>query len=219
MADTMSTGTDRTPVGALTVAVVGTGNVGGTLGRAFARAGHTVVFGSRDGSGGSGDDAAEDTSARSAGLAESFEGADAVVLAVPAGAVARLVEEHAGALAGRLIVDATNNIGGPGPAHAHAAITAAVPTARYARAFNSLGFENLAQPRFGNEVADLFFSSTEQDRPVVEALITAVGGRPAFLGEGQQDVIDGVLRLWFALAIGQARGRHLAFRVLDDRDS
>ncbi|MCU1614305.1 MAG: hypothetical protein JWO98_1845 [Frankiales bacterium] len=46
MTDTMSTGTGRTPVGALTVAVVGTGSVGGTLGRAFARAGHTVVFGS-----------------------------------------------------------------------------------------------------------------------------------------------------------------------------
>jgi hypothetical protein len=93
-----------------------------------------------------------------------------------------------------------------------------VPTARYARAFNSLGFENLVQPRFGGTVADFFFSSSDRDRPVVETLIAAVGGRPVFVGEGRQDVIDGILPLWFALAIGQGRGRHLAFRVLDDHE-
>jgi predicted dinucleotide-binding enzyme len=213
MTDTLSAGTDPTAADTLAVAVAGTGNVGGTLGRAFARAGHTVVFGSRDG----GVDAAAGTSARVAGFADAFEGADVVVLAVPGPAVADLVREHAAALAGKLVVDATNSIGGGGPANAHAAIAAAVPTARYARAFNTLGFENLAEPRFGNEVADLFFSASAQDRPVVETLMAAVGGRPVYLGDGQQDVVDGVLPLWFALAIGQGRGRHLAFRVLDDQ--
>jgi predicted dinucleotide-binding enzyme len=135
---------------------------------------------------------------------------------VPAGAVPDLVREHGGALDGKLVVDATNRIGGPGPAHSREAITTAVPTARYARAFNSLGFENLADPRFGDVVADLFFSCAEEDRPVLETLAAAVGGRPVYVGDGQEDVVDGVLRLWFALAIGQKRGRHLAFRVLDD---
>jgi predicted dinucleotide-binding enzyme len=184
----------------LQIAVAGTGNIGGTLGRAFERAGHAVGLASRD------------------GLAEAFAGADVIVLAVPAGAVAGLVQEHAAALEGKLVVDATNNIGGPGPAHSHAAIADAVPTARYARAFNTLGWENLADPRFGGTVADFFFSSTEQDRPVLEQLVAAVGGRPVYAGEGQEDVVDGVLRLWFALAIGQKRGRHLAFRVLDDSE-
>jgi predicted dinucleotide-binding enzyme len=199
----------------LRIAVAGTGNVGGALGRALAGAGHTVVFGSRDGGAG---DVAGGTPARVADLAGAFEGADVVVLAVPAVAVAGLVQEHAGALAGKLVVDATNDISGSGPANSSAAISAAVPSARYARAFNSLGFENIADPRFGDTVADFFFSSSEQDRPVVEALITAVGGRPVFVGEGRQDVIDGILPLWFALAMGQGRGRHLAFRVLDDRE-
>jgi hypothetical protein len=58
-----------------------------------------------------------------------------------------------------------------------------------------VGFENLADPRFGDAVADLFFSSSEQDRPVVETLAAAVGGRPVYVGEGQQDAVDGVLRL------------------------
>jgi predicted dinucleotide-binding enzyme len=216
MTDTTSTAAgDRGAAGTPTIAVAGTGNVGGTLGRALARAGHPVVFASRDGAA---HDVAGDTSARVTDLAGAFAEAEIVVLAVPAVAVAGLVQQHADALAGKLIIDATNDISGPGPANSHAAITATVPTARYARAFNSLGFENLAQPRFGSTVADFFFSTSEQDRPLVETLIAAVGGRPVFVGEGRQDVIDGILPLWFALAIGQGRGRHLAFRVLDDRE-
>jgi predicted dinucleotide-binding enzyme len=146
--------------------------------------------------------------------AETLAGADVVVLALPARAVPAFAEEHAGALAGPLVVDAANDLGGDGPANHHDVLAAAVPGIRYARAFNSLGWENFAEPRFGDVQADLFFSSAEADRPVVEALIEAVGLRPAFVGEGQQDVVDGVLRLWFALAVGQGRGRHLAFRVL-----
>jgi 8-hydroxy-5-deazaflavin:NADPH oxidoreductase len=195
----------------LTIAVAGTGNIGGTLGRAFARAGHRVVFGSRDPGAA---DVAGDTSARVAPLAEALEGADVVVLAVPGGAVAGLVAEHAAALSGALVVDAANSIGGDGPADHHDVITAAAPGARYARAFNSLGWENFADPRFGDEVADLFFSAPEEDQATVAALIEAVGLRPVYLGEGQHAVVDGVLRLWFALAVGRQRGRHLAFRVL-----
>jgi hypothetical protein len=40
--------------------------------------------------------------------------------------------------------------------------------------------------------------------------------RRLYLGPDQQDTLDGVMRLWFTLAVGQGRGRHLAFKVLDD---
>jgi predicted dinucleotide-binding enzyme len=193
------------------VAVIGTGRIGGTLGRAFARGGHQVTFGSRgpaDGSVAGDSGAAQDT------VAGALAGADIVVLAVPGPAVAAVVAENAGALAGKLIVDAANNMGG-GPANSHEAI-AALPGARYARAFNTLGVENFADPVFGSETADLIFSAPEADRPAVEDLIRAVGLRPVYAGDGAHEVVDGVLRLWFALAIGQGRGRHLAFRVLDD---
>jgi predicted dinucleotide-binding enzyme len=192
----------------LTIAVAGTGNIGGTLGRAFAAAGHDVVFASRHPGDGS------DTGAREAPVAEALAGAAVVVLAIPGPAVAAFVQEHADALDGTLLVDATNNMGGEGPANAHDAIAGAVPGARYARAFNTLGWENFADPRFDGTPGDLFFSSAEADRTVVEALVDAVGLRPVYVGDGQHDVVDGVLRLWFALAIGQRRGRHLAFRVL-----
>jgi hypothetical protein len=196
----------------LTIAVIGTGTIGGTLGRAFAAAGHHVVFGSRH----PGDTAvATGSTATVATIAEALPGADAVVLTVPGNTVADVVTEHAAALAGALVLDATNNIAGPGPAHSHAAVTTAVPTARYARAFNSLGVENMADPVYGDTVADMFYSAAETDRPVVEALITATGLRPVYVGENQHDLLDGVLRLWFALAIAQKHGRNIAFRLLE----
>jgi predicted dinucleotide-binding enzyme len=197
------------------VAVIGTGFIGGTLGRAFARAGHRTVFGSRTPEADTPETntVAQDSGATTASVADAIAQADIVVLAVPANAVEELLVSHGEALAGKLVVDAANSIGGPVAHHAEQ-VARHAPAARYARAFNTLGGENLADPAFDGERADMFYSCPESDRAALDALITAVGLRPQYLGDGQQDTVDGVLRLWFALAVAQGRGRHLAFRTL-----
>jgi predicted dinucleotide-binding enzyme len=191
-------------------AVVGTGFIGGTLGRAFARAGHPTVFGSRHPDT---DTVADDSGATTTTVADAVAAADTVVLAVPAAAVEGLLAAHGSALAGKLVVDAANTVTGPVAHHADL-VHRLAPGARYARAFNTLGGENLADPVFDGVPADLFYSAPDGDRPALDSLITAVGLRPVYVGEGQQDTVDGVLRLWFALAAGQGHGRHLAFRTL-----
>jgi len=195
------------------IAVLGSGRIGGTLGRAFARAGHDVTFGARDPRADT--DAPGDTSATVSDIAGAIETADAVVLAVPGATVAGLAREHAPALGGKLVVDAANNVGGNGPANSHDAVTAAAPGVRYARAFNTLGFENLQNPRYGEVVGDMFFSSPEGDRATLEQLIEAVGLRPVYLGEGTHALLDDVLRLWFTLSRLSGR-RHFAFKVVGD---
>jgi predicted dinucleotide-binding enzyme len=194
------------------IAVIGTGNIGGTLGRAWARAGHHVTFGSRHA-----DDTepAGDTAATVADLAGALEGAEVVLVALPSSAVDDFLAEHGGAVGGVLVIDATNRIGAP-VANAAVQIAQAAPHARYARAFNTLGWENFAEPRFDGVPADLFFSAPEDARSTVEELINDVGLRPAFLGEGKQDVVDYVLPLWFNLVQANGGNRHLAFRVLRD---
>lgn len=190
------------------IAVIGTGNIGATLGRAFAAAGNQVRMGSRHPADVSVDGATSVT------VAEALDGADAVLLAVPGGAVADFLAEHGGALAAKFVIDATNRMGA-GVMNAAADIAAAAPGARYVRAFNSYGWENFAQPHFDGTPADLFFSAPTADRAAVEELIRGVGLRPAYLGEGQQDVVDRVTPVWFALtrALGS---RHVALRVLSD---
>jgi 8-hydroxy-5-deazaflavin:NADPH oxidoreductase len=195
------------------IAVLGTGKIGGTLGRAFARAGHDVTFGSRDPDADS--SAARDTTATVTDIAGAMDGADVVVLAVPGPAVAGVVREHAQSLGGKLVVDATNTIGGSGPANSYDVVTAAAPAVRYARAFNSLGVENLQNPRYGDLVGDMFFSSPEADRAILEQLVEAVGLRPVYLGEDTHALLDDVLRLWFTLSRLSGR-RHFALKVIGD---
>jgi hypothetical protein len=86
---------------------------------------------------------------------------------------------------------------------------------RYARAFNTLGGENMADPVFEEGRADLFFPAPPSDRSTVEAVIEGVGLHPVYLGEDQEDLIDSLFRLWIALAMGQGRGRRLAFKLLE----
>jgi 8-hydroxy-5-deazaflavin:NADPH oxidoreductase len=190
------------------IAVVGTGFIGGTLGRALAGAGHQVTFGSRK----PGDDqVASGTPARVVSVADALASSDVLILALPGPAVADLSAEHGEALAGKLVIDATNQMGQP-VANARAHLPA---TVRYARAFNTLGGENMADPVFPGGRADMFFSAAESDRPVVETLIEGVGLRPVYVGPDAEELIDALFRLWIALAIGQGRGRRLALKLLE----
>ena len=87
------------------------------------------------------------------------------------------------------------------------------PDSRYARAFNCVGVEILQDPIFQGDPADMFFSCLDADRAVVEALVSDVGLRPVFVGN-DASLVDGVFRLWVALAMGQGLGRQLALRTL-----
>jgi hypothetical protein len=112
---------------------------------------------------------------------------------------------------GRLVVDATNQMGGP-VSNSRSSLPAGV---RYARAFNTLGGENIADPVFAEGRADMFFSAPESDRGIVEEVIRGVGLRPIYVGADREDLIDALFQLWIALAVGQRRGRRLALRLLE----
>lgn len=191
------------------VAVIGTGFIGGTLGRALANAGHEVTFGSRhpdeDG------DVAGGSSAVLASIPAALEAANAIILALPGQAVSEFAHRYGAAVRGKLVIDATNRMGEP-VANGRSALPDII---RYARAFNTLGGENLADPILDGELADMFFSAPEDDRSTVEAVIDGVGLRPIYVGADEEAIIDSLFRLWVALAMKQGRGRRLALRLLE----
>ncbi len=187
------------------IAVIGTGHIGGTLGRRFAAAGQDVVYGVRQETG----DGPGGLPARP--VADALAGADAVVLAIPGPAVAGFAAQHGPALDGKIVVDATNSIGAA-EANSRTAIMAAAPGAHYARAFNTLGWENFAEPPAG---ASLFFAADEPAKPAVEELIRAVGLESAYVGDGSAaGTVDGLLPLWLALVKQQGGNRKVAFAVV-----
>ena len=189
------------------IAVIGKGNIGGSLGTKWRAAGHDVVYGARDGSGeGPG-------GAPVRGIGDALKDVDVVVLAVPGQVVADVVTGHGAALAGKTVIDAVNRIGAP-EFDSRAIIAQAAPRARYVRAFNSLGWENFADPMPGT---NMFFAADPDARATAEELIRAVGLEPAFLGDANATTtVDGLLPLWFALVQQNGGNRRVALRIITE---
>jgi predicted dinucleotide-binding enzyme len=187
------------------IAVIGKGNIGGTLGSKWRAAGHDVVYGARDGSG----QGPGGAPVRSIG--DAVKDAEVVVLAVPGQAVPDVVSEQGTALAGKVVIDAVNRIGAP-QFDSRALIAAAAPSARYVRAFNSLGWENFAEPMPGT---NMFFAADPDARATADELISAVGLEPAFVGDATATAtVDALLPLWFALVKQNGGNRRVALRIV-----
>jgi len=202
----------------LNIAVLGAGNIGGTLGRKWSVAGHKVAFGVNDPNGKHGQALRSELGNKVTigSVAETLStNPDVVVMAIPGAVMDATITQYANQLDGRTIIDTANRMGG-GPMNSFAAFQQHTPHALVFRAFNTLGWENFANPEFEEGRADLFYCGPDGDaRAEVEQLITDIGLRPMYVGGVEQvDLVDAVGRLWFALALGQGKGRHLAFKVL-----
>ncbi len=205
-------------MGELRIAVLGAGNIGGTLGRKWAAAGHKVTFGVNDPAGARAQalQAELGNKVTISSVAGALAAGNVIVMALPGAAMDETISTYAAQLDGKIIIDAANRMGG-GPMNSFATFQALTPHARVFRAFNSLGWENFANPLFNGVQADLFYCGPDGDaRDMVEQLITDVGLRPMRLGDiDQVGLVDSITQLWFALAIRQGKGRHLAFKVLE----
>jgi hypothetical protein len=202
------------------IAIIGTGNIGGTLGRRWA-ARHEVAFGTRRP-----EDAkvqalvaAAGGSARAASAHEAAAFAEVVVLATPWSAALEAVRS-AGDLAGKVVVDCTNPVG-PGLRHDLASgsgaqtIAAEIPSARVVKAFNTAGYEVFADPRFGTEAASLFLCGDDPAaKDTVAGLARELGMEPVDCGPlGQARRLEELALLWISLA-AQGQGRSHCFRLL-----
>lgn len=97
----------------MNIGIIGAGKIGGALGRVRVGQGRPVVFGSRNPAGGEIQSllARAGNPARAASVAAAIGASDVVVFAIRGGAMAETVAQHAAALQGKIIIDATNVVG------------------------------------------------------------------------------------------------------------
>jgi 8-hydroxy-5-deazaflavin:NADPH oxidoreductase len=202
------------------IAIIGAGHVGPAIARNLSASGHNVAVGTRDVRGAAAAAAREalgDVPVLEIGAA--LDGAEAVVLAVPGAAMDDLIAAHGAALDGKIVMDAANRIGESlshqGEMNSVATLVAAAPSAAVYRAFNSLGWENYADPVIDGVRADLLYAGPASRREEAEELIAGAGLRPVYVGDlDKVGLVDSLAALWGSLAYGQGLGRRLFFKVV-----
>jgi hypothetical protein len=194
------------------IGIIGAGNIGSTLGKKWSAANHAIQFGVRDPAD------PKFTELRAWGavvpLAQAAALGEILLLALPGSAVADFATQHASLLGGKTIIDATNNVRSA-EMHSLTILREMAPSARLARAFSTLGWENFERPEIDGVQIDLFFCAQPAARPDIERLVAEVGLRPVYIGDiDTAPALDGMTRAWFALALGQGLGRRLAFKLM-----
>jgi 8-hydroxy-5-deazaflavin:NADPH oxidoreductase len=168
------------------IGVIGGGTVGGALAATWKAKGRDVVVSTRD------------------TVAETARGADVVVLAVPGSEVVAALAQ-AGSLAGKIVVDATNNLSG-GPAGLD--IAELVPDARYVKAFNTV-FATFMHDTPPSEPppALVFCGDDAGAKEIAAELIDDLGFEPVDVGGLEATPwVETLAQLVITLAYGRGRG-------------
>lgn len=196
------------------IAILGAGNVGGGLGRAFAAVGHEVVFGVRDPESTKTLAAlAEIPDAAAASPSDAVEGADVIVFAVRPVAIGATVAELP-PLAGRIVIDAMNRFDAEVTGQSTTQdLARLLPGAKLVKAFNTTGFENFGTAASRSVPAAMFIAGDDEEaKQAAMRLAAEIGFRPEDAGGmANTKVLEEMVKVWLALA--QARGRTVAFAV------
>ena len=177
---------------AMKIGVIGSGNIGGTVGELWVKAGHQVMFSSRN------PDQLKPLVdklgplARAGTVKEALTFGDAILLAVPYGAVPQIGRDNAAEFAGKIVLDATNavlNRDGEVAKEARqvgVGITSAkyLSGARIVRALNLMSFRRLASNanRTGERMAIPIGGDDQEALKVASKLVRDAGFDPVIVG-------------------------------------
>jgi NADPH-dependent F420 reductase len=206
------------------IAVLGTGNVGGTLGKRWAAAGHEVVFGSREPRSEKVQfllaDAGENASAASP--AEAVLQANVVLLAAPWSSMQSSLAAL-GDLSGKILIDCINPLNETfsGLTHGHSVSAAELvaswaPTARVVKAFNTVSSRVMANPDFGGQPATLFLCGDDADaKRIVSELAACLGFEPVDAGPlVSARYLEPLAMLYIHMAVREGWGSNTAFKIM-----
>jgi len=206
------------------LAILGAGSVGSSLGRAWAKHGHNVIFGVRDVKAPKVQTLLTEigTNAQAVTLAEAVAQASVVVLTVTWDAMPEVVEA-AGKLNGKILLDCTNPlVGNQLDATLNLAqsggeqVAVWFPGAKVVKIFNQVGWETMANPQYGTEPATMFFAGNDADAKQIAAQLAAeLGFEPIDAGTlAASKFLETLAIFWGQLAYGQGMGRNIAWRLL-----
>ncbi len=203
----------------MNIGVIGGGNIGGTLGKLWAAKGHQIMFGMREPTGEKAQALlASHGNIRVGSVAEAVALGEVVTVAVPWAAVEEVVSEG-GDWTGKVVIDANNRFASVSESGASAAedLARLAAGSRVVKAFNTIGFGRLGNPRFDSQTASMFICGDDQDaKSMVSALTAELGFDVVDVGSlANARLLESLAALWVELA-GGGYGRDIAFKLLRD---
>lgn len=182
------------------IGIIGSGNIGGNIGKHWAKAGHEVMFSSRHPE--ELEEMANKVGAKVGTTEEAAEFGEVILLAIPFGKVPDIAKQI-GSLENKILIDAGN----PYPSRdgdvaqkviddesqtATGYVASQFPKAKTVKAFNSVAAEIFAEQAFkeGDErFAVQICSDNESAKATVKKLIEDIGFAPQDLGNLSQGVL------------------------------
>ena len=178
------------------IGIIGSGNIGGNLGKHWAKAGHEVLFSSRHPETLNNLVNETEGNAKAVSVEEAFEAkADVYLLATPFKAIDKLSELYAGEYGNTTIIDATN----PYPerdgemaqdvrnSNSNASEYTAMKfnTAKTSKAFNTIKAEHLKDRAWRNtdKLAIPFAAQDEDSKQKTQQLIEDIGFDAVYVGD------------------------------------
>jgi len=206
------------------IGVIGAGNVGGTLGRGWARKGHEVMFGVRDPLGSKMADLLAEVGhrAKAGSIPQTAAFGDVVALATPWSSTKEAIEK-AGDLSGKVLLDCTNplsaDFSGLEIGHTTSGgekVASWARNARVVKIFNTTGFANMAEPVYGGIAASMFLCGNDEEaRGIAARLAKDLGFDPVDVGALKEArLLEPLAMLWIHLALERGMGREIAFALL-----
>jgi 8-hydroxy-5-deazaflavin:NADPH oxidoreductase len=203
----------------MNIAIIGTGNIGGGLAKAWSRKGHRVFLGTRSPLNKNLRNlVAYNEELISAHAPEvAAKKGDIILLAVPAD-VSFDVVDRLGDIRGKIIIDAMNAVFRKpvGFYRTSEAILAAGLNDRIVKAFNMIGAENMDNPHYGELVADMFVCGNyPEDKKIVMQLALDADFRALDIGGLEMELpLEHFALVWGKLAFNAGLGREIAYKVL-----
>lgn len=197
------------------IAIIGSGNVGGNLARRFQNVDHKVTLGVRDNSSEANKNF-EDLGIKISTIWDAVANNDVVIVAIPAFAVPEFAKKY-GNFDGKILVDTTNSVfKKPEPYANSFEALKDLTRGRLVKGFNSTGAENMANPKFGEQQADMFVASSDTEaKELIIKLSDDIGFCTYDFGaDSKVQLLEELCKIWINLAIDQNLGRNIAFKLL-----
>ena len=202
------------------IAVIGVGNVGGTLGKRWSEMGHKVMYGVRNLHNPKAVSLLNEHS-ELAGIHEATAWADVVLLAVPYDSVAEAIVA-AGDLKGKILLDSTNPLIGAGRLRIGHTTSAGEKVqdlalgAKVVKIFNTVGYNVMQRAEFAEgKPAMLYAGDDAESKVIAHNLAFELGFDPIDAGPlTQSRLLEPLAMLWISLAGKQGLGREFAFRLM-----